>query len=313
MLIYLLAVLIERLTLVVVPIAIAFLLVGVVGPVVDRLRPIRGPEWLAPLTAVLLLLAITVGIFAGLAARLAQQIPELRDEFETSLVDLEERLSIDLPELPGSGGTDSSSDVSAERATEIVAVGSDVLVVLFLLLALTFLFLKDGNRLWSSLLSLAPEAHRDRADNAGRAAFATAGTYVRGLTVVALFDAVGVGLGLLALGVPLVLTLAVVQFLASYVPTIGAFVAGGVAVTVALGANGVTSAALTFAVVVLVQEIGNHVIEPWIMGHTLPVHPVAVLVAVTAGAILWGVAGALLFVPLMAAGTAAARVLRADG
>lgn len=108
---------------------------------------------------------------------------------------------------------------------------------------------------------------------------------------------------------PLVLTLAVLQFVASYVPTIGAFVAGGVAVAVAYSSGGVTTAALTVLLVLVVQQLGNNVIEPWVMGRNVPLHPAVVLLAVTVGAALWGVVGALLFVPLAAAVSAAGHAL----
>ena len=179
----------------------------------------------------------------------------------------------------------------------------------FLALAFTFLFLKDGPQLWGWVVGKVHPRRRDEVDAAGRAAWETLGAYVRGLTAVALFDAVGIGVGLLVLGVPLVLTLAVLQFFASYIPTIGAFVAGALAAVVAYATGGLTTAALTVALVVVVQQIGNDVIEPWVMGHELPIHPIMVLIAVGAGAVVWGIAGALLFVPLTAAASAAGHVL----
>lgn len=181
---------------------------------------------------------------------------------------------------------------------------------MFLTLALAFLFLKDGAQMWQWVLEHTGARIRDRVDAAGLAAWATLSTYVRGITIVALFDAAAIAIGLAVLGVPLLLTLALLQFLGSYIPTFGAFVAGAVAVAVALVSGGVVTAAFTLALVVAVQQIGNDVIEPWVMGRTLPLHPAVVLVAVTAGAILWGMAGALLFVPLAAAASAAAHAVR---
>jgi putative heme transporter len=187
-------------------------------------------------------------------------------------------------------------------------VGSEILFGVFLTLALTFLFLKDGAAMWAWLMARVPPDRRATVDAAGRHAWTTTGGYMRGLTIVALFDAVGIGLALLLLGVPLVLTLAVLQFLLSYVPTIGAFVAGAVAVAVALGSEGVLTAAIVAVAAVAVQQIGNDVIEPWVMDRLIGLHPTVVLTAVTAGAVLWGIAGALLFVPLAAALTAGASV-----
>ncbi|WP_324277472.1 AI-2E family transporter [Blastococcus brunescens] len=179
----------------------------------------------------------------------------------------------------------------------------------FLTLAFAFLFLASGSAMWQWLLGKFGGPLREDVDVAGRAAWRTAGGYVRGLTIVALFDAVGIGLGLVLLGVPLALTLAALQFLASYIPTLGAFVAGAVAVVVAYGSGGLTTAALVVALVVVVQQIGNSVVEPWVMRKRLPINAVTVLAAVTTGGLLWGIAGALLFVPLAAAFSAGAHEL----
>ena len=187
--------------------------------------------------------------------------------------------------------------------------GFEILAASFLMLALAFLVIKDGDAMWRWVVAKVDGRHRDTVDTAGRAAWATTGAYVRGLTVVALFDAVGVAVGLLVLGVPLVLTLATLQFVLSYIPTFGALIAGAAAVVVAFISGGLLTAALTLALVVLVQQIGNDVIEPWIMGRTLSLHPAVVLVAVASGGVLWGPPGAFLAVPLVAAGAAAGHVL----
>jgi predicted PurR-regulated permease PerM len=315
--IWMVASLTATLTPIVVPIAVALLLAGVLEPVVRRLGGDGVRNWLVPLAMVLLLFVIVAGAIGVAGARLADEWPQLRDEFSSSLEDLEERFAITLPDLPGTTG-DSSSDsesgsgsdaeIDRSQAARVLTVGSETLFGVFLTVALTFLFLKDGAAMWAWLLARVPSGRRDTIDAAGRHAWTTTGGYMRGLTLVALFDAVGIGLALVLLGVPLVLTLAVLQFLLSYVPTIGAFVAGGVAVVVALGSEGTVTALIVLAAAVAVQQIGNNVIEPWVMGRLIGLHPAVVLIAVTAGAVLWGIAGALLFVPLAAALTAAASV-----
>lgn len=312
--VWLVAELVQKLTVVALPIAIALLLTGVLEPVVDRLRRLPGPDWVAPLVTVLTVLVVVLGTLLGLGVRLADQLPELRSEFSSSVQDLEERYSVELPALPGSTDAGSASgrtasDSLASDATRVIDVGAQILFGFFLSLALTFLFLKDGRMMWRWVLAKLDGPVRDDVDAAGRAAWDTVGSYVRSLTVVALFDAAGVAVGLAVLGVPLVLTLAALQFIGSYVPTIGAFVAGGVAVVVAFGSGGFTTAAITLAIVVVVQQLGNDVIEPWVMGRSVDLHPALVLIAVGTGAVLWGIAGALLFVPLLAALSAAGHVL----
>ena len=306
-----------RLTVVVVPVLLALLLTAVLHPVAARLHHERLPEWVGPIVCVLAVLAILVGTFAVTGSRVAEQVPELVDQAAQLREQLNRSTGISLPPIPrpgassdGSGSSGNGLDGAGAAATEALGIATEILVGLFLTLALAFLFLKDGERMWRWLLDRTGARVRDDVDAAGRAAWSTLATYVRGLTVVALFDALAIGAGLLALSVPLVLTLVVLQFLGSYIPTFGAFVAGAVAVGVALLSGGIVTAGLTLLLIVAVQQIGNDVIEPWIMGRTLPLHPAVVLVAVTSGAVLWGIAGAFLFVPLAASATAAVHAVR---
>jgi putative heme transporter len=177
------------------------------------------PTWVVPLATVLLLFVVVAGVIAVAGARLADEWPQLRDEFSSSLEDLEERFSITLPDLAGTtdgSSSESDSGSSGDRATRVLSVGSEILFGVFLTIAFTFLFLKDGGAIWAWLIARVPPDRRATVDAAGRHAWTTTDGYMRGLTIVALFDAVGIGVALLLLGVPLVLTLAVLQFLLSY-------------------------------------------------------------------------------------------------
>jgi putative heme transporter len=177
------------------------------------------PTWVVPLATVLLLFVVVAGVIAVAGARLAYEWPQLRDEFSSSLEDLEERFSITLPDLAGTtdgSSSESDSGSSGDRATRVLSVGSEILFGVFLTIAFTFLFLKDGGAIWAWLIARVPPDRRATVDAAGRHAWTTTDGYMRGLTIVALFDAVGIGVALLLLGVPLVLTLAVLQFLLSY-------------------------------------------------------------------------------------------------
>lgn len=303
-----LAELAQKLTVAILPVLVSLLITGVLHPLVARAERRGWPSWVAPLLAVLAMLVLLVGMVAGVGVRLNDQLPALEQDLRSAAQDIEDRVGLELPAMGGSGEGSGSSSIVPE-ASELLRLGSEVLFGLFLVLALTFLFLKDGATMWKWFVTKLRGRARDDVDAAARAAWGTVGAYVRGLTVVAAFDAVGIAAGLVLLGVPLVITLAVLQFVASYIPTIGAFVAGGVAVAVTYTSGGLTAAALTVALVVVVQQIGNNVIEPWIMARTVPLHPAVVLIAVTAGAALWGIAGALLFVPLAAATSAAGHAL----
>ncbi|MGY2002927.1 AI-2E family transporter [Blastococcus sp. SYSU DS1024] len=308
-LLWLLAGFAVRLTLPLVAVAVALLLAGVAAPAVGWAERKGVPRWLGALGAVALLLAAVAGTAAGLGARIADQLPQLRDQFQQVTAQLSERFGIQVPWGNSSGDGSGGGGASAGDLLGPAQTVAEVLIAAFLTVVLAFLFLVGGAGMWSWLLGKLGGPVREDVDAAGRAAWTTVGGYVRGLTVVALFDAVGIGLGLLLLGVPLALTLAVLQFLASYIPTIGAFVAGLLAVAVAYGSGGLTTALLVLALVVVVQQVGNDVVEPWVMKNRLPLNAVTVLIAVTAGGVLWGIAGALLFVPLAAAITAAAHEL----
>lgn len=320
---WVLGVLADRLTFLLVTLAVALLITGIFQPVAAWGRRRLPRDWLAPFAIVLVLLGVTVALTAVLSTRIAEQVPQLLSQLDDASSQLGDRLGIDLPSVPGGdsaddgsdgagsdgGGADGAAGAAGEAALGAAEAVFRALVGLFLTLVFAFFFLKDGARMWQWLLGKLTPRARDDVDAAGGAAWRTVGAYVRGLTVVALFDAAGIGLGLLALGVPLVLTLTVLQFLGSYIPTIGALVAGAAAVGVAWVDGGATTALLVLVLVVVVQQIGNDVIEPWVMARSLPLHPAVVLVAVTAGGLLWGIAGALLFVPLAAAVTAAATVV----
>lgn len=134
--------------------------------------------------------------------------------------------------------------------------------------------------------------------------------FVRGQTIVAAADAIGIGLGLLVLGVPLVLPLAALTFITAFVPIVGALLAGAAVVLVALVDGGMTQALLAAAVVVVVQQLESNLLAPAVLGRALPLHPLAVLLSVTTGGVLAGIAGAFIAVPLVAAVTAAASALR---
>ncbi len=314
-LVWLLAGLAAKVTLLLVAVLVGLLLAGVAAPGVQWADRRGVPRWVSAGALVLLLLVVLGGAALGLAARIADQLPRLRESFRSMSSDLSSGLGVELPWVSssgdgGSGGGGSGGSSGGTSASDLLGpaqTAAELAIAGFLTIALAFLFLTSGPGMWQWFLGRFGGRVREDIDAAGRAGWATAGAYVRGLTVVALFDAVAIGGGLLLLGIPLALTLAVLQFLASYIPTIGAFVAGAVAVVVAYASGGLGSAVLVAILVVVVQQIGNDVVEPWVMKNRLPLNAVTVLVAVTAGGLLWGIAGALLFVPLTAAATAMVR------
>ena len=188
--------------------------------------------------------------------------------------------------------------------------GLRLLTATALVVFAVFFLLKDGARMWRWLLGWTRAGDRAAVELAGTAAWATLTSYVRGIVAVATVDAVAIGTALLVLGVPLWLSLTVLTFFGAFVPVIGASIAGAVAVVVTLVVQGGRDAVIVLLVVLVVQQLEGNVLHPMIMGRALRLHPLAVLCAVTAGGLLYGVVGTLVAVPLTAVTYSAAAALR---
>jgi predicted PurR-regulated permease PerM len=186
-------------------------------------------------------------------------------------------------------------------------LGGFVLMVFVL-----FFFLKDGHELRTWCVRGLPLRWRTRADHAADAVWQALGSYTRGVVFVAAIDAVFIGTGLLILGVPLALSLALLTFIAAFVPIVGAVVAGAVAVLVAVASKGFGTALIVLALILLIQQIEGNVLHPVVMRRAVELHPIVVVVAVAAGGTLAGIAGAALAVPVVAIVRVAVSSIRRD-
>ncbi|MGC4877697.1 AI-2E family transporter [Micromonospora sp. DT43] len=301
--------LLGRIAVLLAPLAIALaatiFLTALLDPVLLRLRRLRLPAALAALLTVLLLLGILVGVgalvwnltasqFDQLSQELTQGLDRSR-EFVTSTLPVSDAQLDKLIDQAREGLSGSSPDPVAGARTASEVVGSALLA-----LVLLFFLLKDGRSMWHWTLSRMTGPNRPVVAEAGRAGWQTLGAYSRGTMLIAAIDAIGIGLALVLLGVPLALPLALITFLGGFIPIIGATVAGAVAVLVALAANGPTTALLTLAAVVAVQQIEGNLLEPLVMKRQVRLHPAVILVAVTAGTLIAGIAGAFVSVPITA-------------
>ena len=167
----------------------------------------------------------------------------------------------------------------------------------FITLFATFFFLYEGDRIWSWIVVLFPSASRERINSSGHTAWGSLTAFVRATVVVALTDALGVMLAAWILGVPLTFAIGVLVFLGAFIPIIGALIAGSVAVLVALVAQGPWVALFMLAAVVIVQQTESHVLQPFLMGKFVRLHPLAIIIAIAAGVVVAGVVGALIAVP----------------
>ncbi|MFF0366837.1 AI-2E family transporter [Micromonospora sp. NPDC005087] len=304
--------LLGRIAVLLAPLAIALaatiFLTALLDPVLLRLRRLRLPAALAALLTVLLLLGILVGVgalvwnltasqFDQLSQELTQGLDRTRD-FVTSTLPVTDAQLDRLVDQARQGLSGSSPDPVAGARTVTEVLGSALLA-----LVLLFFLLKDGRSMWHWVLSRTTGPNRPVVAEAGRAGWRTLGAYSRGtmlIAAIAAIDAIGIGLALVVLRVPLALPLALITFLGGFVPIIGATVAGAVAVLVALAANGPTTALLTLAAVIAVQQIEGNLLEPLVMKRQVRLHPAVILVAVTAGTLIAGIAGAFVSVPITA-------------
>jgi putative heme transporter len=312
-----------RLYLVTLPVVLALILATVAVPPARRLER-RGVPRLAAATIVVV--GGTVAFVGGLIAlippftrQVAALGPTVLEAFQRVLVWLESSaLGIDRDELEtivtdAVGGLNEFSGTIVSQAGSIAIAVGEVLTALTLAVVLLFFFVKDGEQLVGWFIARTPARLRNDLRAAGARGWGALAGYVRGTAAIALIDAAGIGIGLLILGVPLVLPLTLLVFIGGFVPVIGAFLSGLLAVLVALATGGLPTALIVLAIVVGVQQLESTVLQPMIMRRAVSLHPVVILGVLTAGTVIVGVIGAFLAVPLTATIAAIGNELRLRG
>jgi predicted PurR-regulated permease PerM len=297
-----------NLRLVILPVLAALFLATVLMPVSEAMRRAKVPAAIAAFLTILLALLVLVGISALLAPPVADEVGDLEESFRAGVAEVGstlENVGISQEEIDNAidSGLQTLEDSSGAIGQGVVSgalLVFEVIAGILLALVLLFFFLKDGGRMWSWLVDLLPRRHRADANEVGRRGWSTLGSYLRGVALVALFDAVVIGVALAILGVPLVLPLAVLTFFAAFFPLVGAVTAGVVAAMVALVSNGIVTALIVVAVITAVQQLEGDVIYPVVVGRSIELHPVAILLVLTAGAVVAGIIGALFAVPVAA-------------
>ena len=305
-----------------VPLAIALLLAALMAPGVDRLVKWKVPRGLAALLVMIAGIGVVGGLLTFVIIQFTDGLPQLQTQVSDSLDQIQDWLTTGPLHLRQEQITDFLSSVIdtikenqaaiTEGALTTASTIGEILTGLVLTVFILIFFLYDGPGIWRFVTLGVPSRVRDRVDVAGRRGFAALVSYVRATAAVALVDAVGIGIGLQIVGVPLVIPLSALVFLAAFIPIIGAVVAGAVAVLVALVANGFIASLVVLAVVVGVMQLESHVLQPLLLGRAVRLHPLAVVLAITAGLIAAGIAGALLAVPLLAVLNAGVRSLLHD-
>lgn len=302
------------------PLVLALILATVLEPPARLLeRRLRVPRTIAAGLVVLLFITILGGTISVLAPTASDEVVDLALNASQGLDDLEAFVS-DL----GVGVTEAQIESVVAAAQERLqasasTIASGVLVGLGALanaainvvitLVLTFFFIKDGGRFLPFLRRWTSATAGHHLIEVSSRAWITLGSFVRTQALVGVIDAVFIGAGLLLLGVPLALPLAVITFLAAFAPIVGAVAVGVLAVLVALAANGWVTALIVLGLVLAVQQLEGNVLLPWLQGRSLDLHAGVVLLAIVLGSTLFGVIGAFLAVPVAAVAVVVARYL----
>lgn len=257
--------------------------------------------------AVYIVVAALIDTGDQIVASLKDAARGITDHFGAAGTSLDDLASNGRELLGKFGGTAAHNVISG------VSVVGETIAMAVLALLLVFFFLRDGDRAPGVLRSLAPDGNADTVEAVARRAFRAVEGFMRGTTFIALIDALCISVGLLILRVPGAVGLGALVFVGAYIPYLGAFISGAVAVLVALADRGFVIALWALGVVVAVQVLEGHVLQPVIQSRTVQMHPAVVLLAITAGASVAGILGMLLAVPLTAAAFGVVHELRERG
>lgn len=317
--------LIVQLHIVVIPVAVAVLLSSLLTPVKRRLLKWGWPRWLAVVVTFVGLLVILAGLVTLVVLTLRAGLPDFEKQagksYETFLAFLRTGplgfSETDLENLITSAtkAVQSNSGSLVSGAVAGAATIGDIAVGLLLTLFTTLFFVLDGAGIWRWCVRLAPQRARAAVDGAGRAVWLSVGEYARVQIIVALIDAIGIGIVAAVLQLPFVFAIAVVVFLGAFIPIVGAVTTGSLAVIVALiypglfPDNTVLQAIIMLAGLIAVNQLESHILQPLLMGTAVRLHPVAVVVSVALGSLLGGIAGAVFAVPFAAALNSAVKFL----
>ncbi|MFO7689388.1 MAG: AI-2E family transporter [Cryobacterium sp.] len=302
--------LIIQLRLIIIPLLAAVLAAALLIPVVNFLVRHRWPKGLAVAVSMIGTLLLVAGLITiaatqiadgtlGLSERLAESYAGFKGFLQSSPLQLTDaEINGYLGEAWIAIQNDSQAFISGALSLGS-SLGHFIAGALLALFSLLFILI-DGKSIWAWIVRFFPQRARAAVDGAGSAGWTTLGNFVKVQILVASIDAIGIGIGAALLGVPMAIPIAILVFLGSFIPIVGAVATGIVAVVIALIFNGWPIALAMLGVVLLVQQVEGHVLQPLIMGSAVKVHPLAVVLVVAAGAMLAGIPGALFAVPIAA-------------
>ena len=302
--------LIVQVRIIVIPLLIAILLTALLTPVVHWFERQNLPRWLGVVFALAIFGASVWVLLTLIITQLRDGLGDVADRSQQVWWEMlrwaEATFGISARDV--GGFADQLMKTIEEHQSELwngalgvaTSAGQFVTGLLLTIFSLIFMLI-DGRRIWNWVLGFLPARAHAPVDAAGRAGWVSVGQYVRVQIFVAFVDAVGIGVGAAVLGVPLAIPIAILVFLGSFIPFLGAITTGLLAAFIALVYNGPVNALIMLGVVILVNQIEGHVLQPLVMGSAVRVHPLGVVLAVSTGALLAGIPGALFAVPFAAA------------
>ncbi len=319
---YVVAYVLGFLATIVIPVAIALLLAALLSPGVSKLVDWRVPRGVAVTVMMIIGVGVLGGVLTFVISEFSRGLPELQSQVAASLDTIQKWLKDGPAHLSDAQLQnylneivktikENQAEITSGALTTAATVGEALTGLLLALFTLIF-FLHDGDGIWRFVTRAVPRDVRQRVDVAGRRGFSSLVSYVRATAVVAIVDAVGVGIGLAVIGVPLVVPLSALVFLGAFIPIIGAVFTGAVAVLIALVTNGPIASLVVLAVLIGVMQLESHVLQPLLLGRAVKLHPLAVVLAIAGGLVVGGIAGALLAVPLLAVLNSGIRSLVSD-
>jgi len=314
---------VSRLEVIVVPVLLATMVTAMLLPLVDYLDRRGLPRGAAVAAVIVGSIVVVGGLLTFVVSQFIQGAPALVDQVTLSITNARNSLNTGLlahfsnDQIKSATDTainalkDNQSKLTSGALSTAGTITEIVTGALLMLFTLIFL-LQGGRHIFAFVTKIFPTTVRGRVRDASRAGFHSLIGYVRATFLVAFVDAVGIGTGLAIMGIPLALPLASLVFLGAFIPLVGAVLTGGLAVIVALIAKGWVYALITLGLIIAVQQLEAHVLQPLVMGRAVSLHPLAVVLAITAGGVTAGIVGALLAVPIVAVVNSAMRVLLAD-
>lgn len=304
---------------IVVPIVIALLLCALLLPVTERLRRLMHAGPAAGLTLLGLILLVSA-LFTLVGRQFTSGFSDLTTQVASGIAQVRDwvRTTFNITDAQFTGYFDTLRDQVSktgnigDTAAALGLTATHFVAGLFIALFALFFFLYEGSRIWAWVVHLFPRTARERVDSSGHIAWGQLSAFVRATMIVAFVDAVGIAGGAAILRVPFAFAIGILVFLLAFIPIVGALLSGMVAVLLALVSHGPGVALIMLAIVIGVQQLESHVLQPFLLGKAVKVHPLAVILSIAAGTLIAGIVGALTAVPLAAVANAVGKHLLSD-